>query len=331
MKRVIPFLLALLLLLSACGQITPEPITGNPTEFLEEETSTEAPFLPNGGESNGVTWQALNLNSAEGKEATQWLAEQWEEYMKEGPTQFPMGKDKTVIQKNDTLTLRENKTGKETVLLEKSYLGEETTPEEALLREEAWRYPRLIKALDERYFAYCWGYWEGSGGTAIYDTQKLRTIPIAYGEKYQDGDWFLGREMIFADALYLTEGTYGPYGGPLRLMRVDLKALPALKDGEDLPAVNVLEDSPGLENVQDMNTRFVTPDERYFILTDYTCVRVYDLQKKQLLLQLPASVCGIDENESYWWPDSVILRGSKVYWTDSLQGDCKYLAEITLP
>ena len=316
MKRAIPLLLALLLL-SACGRAEPVLI---PDETLatEKETTTE-PFVPTEGEADGITWRTVDVNSAEGREAQKWLEGQWEEFTGAGKTEFSMGKDKTILTRSDALILRDNKTGKDTTLLEKQYLGEETTPEE--MREEAWRYPRFIQALDERYFVYCWGYWEGSGQAAVYDTKNMWTIPIEYGE----GDWFTSQQLIFADALYLSQGTYGPYGGELHLMRVDLKTL----DSDSLMAVDVLADIPGVEDVMDMNSRFVTGDERYFVLNDIPGLRVYDLQQKKLLLQVPVSVFGPGA-EQMAWGSEVVLRDSKAYWVDRHSG-FNYLAEIILP
>jgi len=343
MKRVIPFLLALLLL-STCGQAVPEPTAEVPTEIESTTESittteeTEASFVSANGESSGVTWRMLDVGSGEGKELQKWLEEQWEKSTqpKEAPTEFPMGKDKTIITRFDRVILRENKTRKDTVLLEKQYLGEEATPEEALLREEAWRYPRLIQALDERYFIYDWAYWEGGGYPGVYDTQTMRTIPIEYGDKLRHGDWYTSKELIFADVLYLLEGTYSPWEGPLRLMRANLKALDALNDGDALMAADVLKDIPGVEDAFIANYRFVTEDERYFIMNDFNGLRVYDLKKKQVALQLSASVFGPGAEEAFQGRDHLTLDGDKLYWTDrpyrtDLAGYSKYLAEITLP
>jgi len=336
MKRVALFLLACLLLFSACGQVKPEPTTETTTASTEE-TTTEA-FVLDNGESGEITWRTLDLNSAEGREAQKWLAERWEERMSEAKSEFPMGEGKTVVVRRgnsgDTLILR-NKTGKETVLLEKTYIGEATTPEEALIDEVAWKKPVFAQVLDDRYFVYYWVGWEWAGETGIYDTQNMRTIMIEWDEKYNryDGDWrfrFSGPQII-GDALYLSDASHGPYGGDIHLMRVDLKALNTAQDGEPLMAVDVLADIPGVQDVTDMNTRFVTKDERYFVLNDIAGLRVYDLQQKKLALQLPVSLSGFGEDESYWRPDQVILRGNKAYWTNGGDGTGKYLAEITLP
>ena len=180
MKRIAILLLALLLL-AACGQAAPEQPTTEPTTEaattgIIEETTTEAPFAPTEGERGEISWRTVDVNAAEGREAVQWLEEQHGLSLKERDTKFPMGKDKTIRTSFDTIVLRDNKTGKDTVLLEKQYLGEATTPEEALLDEVPWRYPRFVQALDERYFVYYWGYWEGSGDTGIFDTKNMRTI-----------------------------------------------------------------------------------------------------------------------------------------------------------
>ena len=326
MKRTIPFLLALLLLLPACGQIAPEPETE--TEITTEEitteieTTTEAPFVPTGGESAEITWRTLDVNSAEGREAVQWLAEQREEYMKERPTEFPMGKDKTIRTSFDTIVLQDNKTGKETVLLEKEYLGDAATSEEALRDEVPWRYPRFVQALDERYFICDWAYWEGGGSVGVYDTKSMRMISIKYGE-LQHADWYTGKQLIFADAFYLFEGTYGPWEGPLHLLRVDLKALNTLKPGEPLMAMDVLASIPGKKDANVTGYRIVTQDERYFIMADMDGLRVFDLQQKKLALELPASLFGPDAEI---WSCEIVPRDNRVYWVND-----DYLAEITLP
>ena len=332
MKRFAVLLLSLFLL-SACGQIAPEPETEAPTEIIttaEAETTIEATFAPISGQRNMVKWRTLDVNSDEGREATQWLANQWKKTMRGSQSDQSMGKDKKIVTEDGNLVLRENAAGKKTVLLEKTYLGEATTPEEASLHEEAWKYPSIIQALDDRYFVYCWSYWEGSGQPGVYDTKNLRAIPIEYDAEYMDGDWVAKSQMIFADALYLSEGSYDPHCGPLRLMRVDLNALPALQDGEGLPAVNVLEDIPGVEDVQDMNSRFVTRDERWFLLNDMAGVRVYDLRHKKLALRLPASVFGPGV-ERMDCSSVLVPRDNRVYWTDYNGAVGSYLAEITLP
>ena len=344
MKRAIPFILALLLLLPACGQIAPEPETTIETTKEEEitteiETTTEAPFVPIGGEGGEITWRTLDLNAAEGREAQQWLAEQYEERMEnvENPqTQFPMGKDKVIAYKNDGIVLRDNKTGKETVLLETTYFGNATTPEEARLDEVFWKYPRFVQALDDRYFVCYWGGWEWSGETGVYDTKNMREIPIDWDKKYNYGDDHILRNrfsvpQIIGDALYLFDASHGEYDGPLHLMRVDLKALDSLNPGEALMAVDVLAEI-GAADVNMMTDRLLSVDGRYFVTSDLAGLRVYDLPQKKLALELPVSISGFDEDESYWWPYTLIQRGAKLYWTNSWTGEAvKCLIEVILP
>ena len=337
MKRMLPFLLALLLLLPACGQIAPEPETAIETTTEEEstieiETATEAPFVPTGGESGEITWRTVDITSDEGREAVQWLAQRHEEIMRGTPDQFPMGKDKTIIAHNkDKIILRDNKTGKETVLLERTYIGDKTTPEEALLHEEAWKAPWFEQVLDDRYFVYCWVGWEWSGDVGVYDTKNMREIPVEWDKKYPPGYSF-NSPQIRGDTLYLFDATYGEYDGPLHLMRVDLKALDTLKPGEALMAEDIFAEI-GAKDAEMMFYRLLTEDGRYLVTSEYRSgLRVYDLRQKKLVLELPVSISGFDENESYWWPDQIVLRGSKLYWTNDWTGTAvKYLAEITLP
>jgi len=340
MKRISVFILALLLLLPACGRIAPEPVI-EITTTIKEELTTEASTEP-GGESAEITWRTLDVNSAEGREAVQWLAEehqQWEESWENPQTEFPMGNDKTIAYKgeyNRDIVLRDNKTGKETMLLETTYIGNATTPEEAAADEVFWKSPLFVQALDDRYFVYDWGGWEWRGDTGVYDTKNMRVIPIEWDKKYNEDEHFWGTRFcdpqIFADALYLTDASHGPYYGPVHLMYVDLRALDAVKPGQSLIAVDILEGIPGVEDAQESNWHLVSQNERYFIIADTAVLRIYDLRQKKLALELPASISGFDENESYWWPDSVIQRGDRVYWTDDWTGEAvNSLAEITLP
>ena len=341
MKRFVLILLVLLLLLAACGQAAPEqpttePITESTTTGIIEETTTGAPFVPTEGEANEISWRTLDVNSSEGKEAVQWLAERHEEIMRGAPDQFPMGKDKTLVCRNkEKIFLRDNKTGKETALLEFTYIGEETNPE--LRREEEWKGPALLDVIDERYFAYCWIGWEWAGETGIYDTKNMREIPVKWDEKYSLNayDWrfrFVGWQ-VRGDALYLTDGSHGEYSGTPHLMRADLKALDSLKPGEPLMAVDVLADIPGVKDAELLMSYLLTEDTRYYFLSeDRAGLRMYDLQQKKLVLRLPVSISGIGEEESYWWPDQIIQRGGQVFWTNDWTGTAvKCLVEITLP
>lgn len=337
MKRI-ALLLAALLLLPACAGVEPEPVTEAITETItttEEETTTEAPvipFEPTNGESNGVKWRTLDVDSAEGREAQEWLAEQYEQWQNgpEGPTEFPMGKDKTIVlYAKDKIVLRD-KAGKETVLLEPIYFGNATTPEKALIDEVSWEAPYSMQALDERYFVYDLVGWEWSGETGIYDTKKMRTIPITWDEKYNHTGSLRNEfsyPQVCADGLYLMDSTYGEYDGPVHLMRVDLSAL---EKGEDLMAADVLESIPGVQDAKCAIYRLLTQDANYFIVLDITGLRVYDLHQKKLALELTPEIFGLSAAEVEWVFGELALRDNLLYWTDRGAGYGTYLAEITL-
>jgi len=332
MKRIVLFLLALLLLLSACGRTQSEPPTGT-------EITMEAPSVPGDGEGGKITWRVLDVNSAEGREVKEWLAEgyrQWEDSWENPQTEFPMGQDKTIYSRDYTITLRDNRTGQETVLMERTYFGEATTPDEASVDEVFWKSPLFVQALDDRYFVYDWGGWEWRGDTGVYDTKNMREIPIDWDKKYNvENDYNWGSRFSFLQIcggdLYLVDAEHGPHCGPIHLMRVDLKTLGALKDGAPLMAADALADIPGVGDVDNMGSRFLTEDGRYYVLADQAGLRVYDLKKKQVALELPASEAGFEESESHWRPDYVLPRGNKAYWTDNMDGTGSFLAEITLP
>ena len=339
MKRI-PILLLACLLLSACGRGARE---STPETSIESEATTEAmiltehPFEPAEGENNGVTWRTLDVNAAEGLQARAWLAdqhEQWVAGMNELQNEFPMG-TKTLVREGETLVLRDS-AGKETVLFKRTYIGEADTTEEALLDETAWKIPILAQVLDGRYFVYYWMGWEWTGDTAIYDTRNMRSIPIAWDEKYRlkDGSWryaFSGPQVC-GEGLYLVDSSYGPYSGALHLLRADLAALEELKSGQPLPTVDMLAGTfGGVKDADNANYRVVTPDERYFIMNDAAGLRIYDLQQKRRLLLLTPAELGTGAEEAFAYEGEIALRGNLVYWTDRTAGNGKYLVEITLP
>ena len=342
MKRITIALLALVLVFSACGQIAPQPTTEITSEITTEEysitTMTTAPIETTSGEIKELSWRVLDVSSAEGREAVQWLAQRYEENMSGGQDRFPMGEDKTLVCRNkEKISLKDNKTGEETTLLELTYIGKKTTPEEAALDEIAWKGPVLLDVIDERYFAYYWVGWEWGGETGVYDTKNMRSIPVKWDEKHNESeyDWryrFCGWQ-VSGDALFLADGSHGEYSGRPHLLRADLKALDGLKDGESLTATDVLADIPGVEDTELLEHYLLTDDGRYYFLSDGRAgLYAFDLQQKKLALQLPLSISGFVEDESYWRPASLAQHGGKVYWTNDHTGTVvKRLVEITLP
>lgn len=191
MKKLIVLLLACLLLLAACGRTEPEleataPTTTEIEITTEVETTAEAPttvFVSMSDEENGVSWRTLDLEDEANAETRKWLEEwraQWDfESRKRDGAEVTMSKDKTIVRRGTyqtgQLVLRNNASGKETVLLEDEYYGESDTPQQDEMR---WQSPICLEAIDERFFVFYWAGWSWSCGTSVYDTKEMREIPI---------------------------------------------------------------------------------------------------------------------------------------------------------
>jgi len=324
MKRLLPLLLALLLLLAACERAVPAEETTAETSI--EITTTEEPTTEETTTTRAavgeVAWRLL-----ENTEAKKWI----DKWNPEQPLQdeYPMGKNKTILRKEDEgeIVLRDNATGKETPLLKNTYTGDEEVPPEDTWR--GWKGPKFIEILDERYFLVHWVAYESVAGISIYDTQELRDIPVSWDEKYESGwpCWFWYHALI-DDDLYLRDTAYGEYDGPLHLMRVDLTQLDSLKRGEAIKAVNLLADIPH-EPAYMVNDYKLTQNGRYFAVTDYDGLYIFDVLSKALLTYLPKIRLGvkIDKSEMFMAFRLIAMRDDHtLYWFDD-----NNLVEIILP
>jgi|GEM_PF-3006032 len=145
----------------------------------------------------------------------------------ERPSEYPMRNGKTITVKRTGIFLRDEKTKKETVLLESKISEIEETNE----------YPQVEQLLDDRYFAYTVGSWEDQAGAGVYDTVRMKAIPIEapQGKRYMDSYNF---QAVCGDTLYLRGPVHNTVElGPLQIFAVDLRGLDkaeTLKAGEDL-------------------------------------------------------------------------------------------------
>lgn len=109
--------------LSGCGKPAPIEPTATTITTTKAPTTTEeitTVFVPLSGEKNGVSWRTVDLDDKENTATKKWL-EEW--YVARGPgmreykTEWPMGKEKTIVYKEGPyperqLALRNNATGK---------------------------------------------------------------------------------------------------------------------------------------------------------------------------------------------------------------------------
>ena len=346
MKRIIAALLALAMLgLFACGEAESEPTTTVPTtEEIETtteaetttETTTEAPttapfiFSPMSGESNGVKWRTLDLEDEENREIKEWLddwiAERKRSQVEDRPMEYHMGDKKTITYKNDwpkrQLVMRENATGKETVLLE----GNGIDGEEA-------RNPYLIEVLDERYFIYAWGGWEWLWSTGVCDTVEHREIRIDEGDMWRQ--YYARRD----NSIYLINyEDDAPLWGPLFLYKADLSQLPG-----PIKSVDVLRNIPAAKEIGMVRDTLLTDDERLFIaleeeadyriLDEKAGLYIFDLKNEKLLFHLPKASLGVEMREG--WTHAYFghfaLRGKTIYWFTDNTNFPSPIVELILP
>ncbi|MCL1952463.1 MAG: hypothetical protein FWF60_06505 [Oscillospiraceae bacterium] len=309
---------ALLLALFSCGRVEPEPIpetTAETASTTETETTTETEeaeftiptFVPASGESNGVCWRTLDLEDAANAEVKAWLEEKYASEASDDPREYIMNAHKKIVDtrypKHHIVMVEDN--GKETLLLEPVYFGEATTPKAALMDELYWKSPVFRQALDDRYFLVYWGGWECTCGYGIYDTKKLREIPIEY-----DGWMFAENGVLYSYEV----GDQEPYSGPMHLWKYDWRAIVR---GEPMQAKDVLADFAGPEG-EEVGDCLLTEDARYFLAIDGKQLRVYNLAAKKLNI-VPIPALAVAYSLAEW--------NGKVYW----ENNCPYIIEITLP
>jgi len=339
MRRIACVLLCLALCcaLFGCGRAEPaatEP-TGTEIESItEEETTTEEAttvFVPMSGESNGVTWRTVDLEDEANAEILDWITDwrsntEWPNFWDEWgqlwdenrkPMEFSMGKDKTVIYKladeeewTLQILLRDNKTGKETLLMESNHEHNES--------------PCFSRVLDDRFFLYCLAD-EVFDRFAVYDIKEMRDVQTDAGQQAMMPVRFKN------DILYMQiEGSCDHMiGGTLRLVAYDLRAS---RRGKTLRGADLLADIPH-EPASSIGIAELTENEHYYIVMDdmLPALYVFDLEKKTLPLYLPEMDFGIDA----WKLDFAVRDEHTIYWfaADWEVGvfTDKLAVEITLP
>ena len=321
MKRIAPLLLALLLLLPACGRAQPEPPAGPTTQ-----SPSPAPMR---GESNGARWRTVDLTDTANVELAEALSRR--ENAGE-PSEYQMG-DKKIVLVTDAPKYQiemTDATGKRTVLLERTYYGEAKTPEAALEDEMYWKSPVFKQALDDRYFLVVWGGYEWEVGCGIYDTELLREIPVEYPK-----DAAAACAGVYNETLYLSDWFYDGNAGQMHLYAASLNNLNTAK--ALVPGKNLLE---GIPEADTGGGRYywelLSPDARYFVAGEGAALRIFDLQTKQFVCRIsdiavgqsaPISFLALftDERTAYCY-------GVDWGWDERPQNIIEpYALEITLP
>ncbi|MCL2494997.1 MAG: hypothetical protein FWE98_05000 [Oscillospiraceae bacterium] len=344
MNRTIAILLALAMLgLFACGRTEPEPTTTVPTteeiETTTEAETAEAPttvFVPMSGEENGVKWRTLDLEDEENAEIKAWLDDwylKWEPYPFSTPKPIQLSKTKTVYRKEDAyregkLILRDETTGKETLLLEDTYYGESDIAK-AIDDETSWKRPIPVDTIDERYIVVLWGGWSWQCGVSVYDIKEMREVPVKNDTGYM-GNYF----RTIGNHIYLnTPGDDGGYYGSLSLQR----AVVTSEMGEILIAVELLNDYPNTDDidVQWLGWCELSPDERHYITHMDGGALICDMKETKPAWRIPfpegqgfSETVFRDTNTVYF------ISGDQYFDNDSnvISVQIKrYVFEITLP
>jgi len=308
MKRIAILLLALLLLLPACGRAAPEPAP---------EESTTAPVTQIIAEP---TWRLVPTDDAMKADIAAWWGEPdaaWE------LGELKLSEAKTVILRrgwnadesfvvSSTILLRDETDGSETVLLEHNNPNYSTSSS---------RSPIPAQALDERYFVINWYYYEGSAGCSVFDTQEKRDIPIQFPEGSLSARFigFAGGWLYFGHRAY----SYEP-GDPLHITRI---ALDALLADSNLPAAEMIRDTQVGYTAQYL----ISPGGRYLAASesraDYATdedafLLVYDLAQGKNVLRLPRP-----EGYGFWY--TRFADDNMLYFYDF--NDDSHVLEVMLP
>ena len=287
----------LILPISGCGTAqeetttTTEATTITTTELTtttEAIATTETTAATLAAETQKeVTWQMLDLQDKVNAEQKTWLEKAYADMQKREPaTEYPMGSGKVVGMRGEVPELRQiflKENGKETVLLK------EKRDHEYI--DDATEDPRIAEILDDRYFVYRWIGWEWEAGSGVYDTVRMKAIPVetttAADKSYAGAN--VTYAGAFGDILYMEDHWYAQKVSPLRLFPVSLKGL---DKAESLPVgKNILEDIPEAKekDVSYTHTWF-SPDGRYYVAAqdlpfdseDFVAL-IFDLSAKQFL------------------------------------------------
>jgi len=324
MKRLTLLLLALALL-PACGWTVPEPtttavITQAPTT-TEMETITEAPTPTRATiMGRGVTYNLLGLNDKQNASIKEWLDGWLEEYNREEEYVQEILLDQTILNQ----------------LLEQQ---EET-------HEYLWPggvYPRCM-AFDDRFVFIEWINYKWLEHQEIYDKQEKRSIPFDTLPLNAMTPFAIVNDIIYMKNMNDDGPYYEEYFGELNLLAYDLKAL---QQGRPFIGIDLLASIPH-EPALCVWMSELTKDGRYFIVSDVDSLCVFDLESKELSLQLSAALLGLTRNTqrfTYLWDQKNLQshfawHDGKWYWFPiewlGNPGDLCHLVgnkiiEITLP
>jgi len=297
MKRIATLLLALCLLLPACGKAVPE----------QETTATKASTQPPITE---LTWRVIPTDDAMKAGIAAWREEQ----SADRPLgELKLSQDKTVILErgwsrdgsfivSSTILLRDEAGGSETVLMEHNNPNYSTSTS---------RSPVPVYALDERYIVISWDYYESAADCSVFDIQEKRDIPVEGTASH--------RFLAFAGGfLYFVYSPYDPeyYNDPLQIRRIALWAL--LEDNSLAASDAIIDAETGYAY-----PLLISPEGRYLATEKDGSLLVYELERGRQVLRIPPPEGAYHFN----WPH--FMDDHTLYFYDHT--DDGAILEITLP
>ena len=338
-------LAAALILLSGCGAAqkdadttaTASPTAATTTATVEiiteattEESTTEKPTEPLRSAGAEPSLRTLDLDDKANAAVKSRLEELEAE---KRPSEYSMGNGKTVVEKETGIFLHDDKTKKETVLLESKRDGP---------NEEWIETPYILQKLDDRYFVYALQGWEWQAGAGIYDIVRMKAIPIEapQGKSYMDSYHY---QTICGDTLFLHGPVYNTSElGPLEVYTVDLSKLDkaeTLTPGEDL-----LKDVPEAKfeelNDECFGSAF-SPDGRYCAVQaeQYNrdphgngIIAVFDLHQKSFVFQMEKQASMKDYQHMAFDDNNTLYVYGKTYDDAAQQWEfAREVLEIKLP
>jgi len=321
----------LILLISGC-KATQEDIPATTTEAAitttEAATTQEATTLAAETQKE-VTWQVLDLQDKANAKQKSFLEKAYAEELesREPDVDQPMGASKVVGVRGGGAELRQmflRENGKETVLLEEKRNDEFADGSES---------PRFAQVLDDRFFIYRWIGWEWEAGSGVYDTVRMKAIPVETKKIESVAGADVTYAGAFGDVLYMEDGWYAQKVSPLRLFSVDLKGL---DKAESLPVgKNILEDIPEAKEKDVSYTHCgFSPDGKYYFAAQDTpfdseefIVLIFDISAKKFVSRVHVPKNAASHGIATFREDSKTL-----YFYDSIQQVfSRYALEIKLP
>jgi len=305
--RVIAAGVAFLFLVSCAGLSNETPATTEITTTQAETTTQIPPLELTYGEFNDIAWRELDLTNEANAELLAWLEGQLRSIEMFDEPEFELSATKTLFERRreipsegyhigtlNDIWLRNEVTGKETVLIEGSWDGEDWW--------HTHQNPFVREIIDERFFLYGLIFLNGHSVGGVFDIERMLQIPIEFPRYTRLG--------VFTEELdgthYLFNGGCGHDCGcgqayVYTFTLENLATATSLQISENLLA-GITESY--FESC--IGQTLVSPDGRYFVVSDSMHtdalpmgVHIFDLHEQVFVAHLPIEHVGRREFETF--------------------------------